>query len=428
MSIARTGTRRFRHESLANKAGINSPLRQLPRFVQASVVVCHRLPGATKRRDGRQVGRVEQVIAAPKGGGALDASAQAFGGCAHRHRQFHRPARPAAWTKRIRAGVAPSLQLRQRQRAVRLGWLLGAAAYHGMPARPRRAYRATTTNPMSSCCRAPRTSSRSSSFRPLHAVSCEPDISRDRRAVRGHRVRPFSVRKLLDSRRQEWADQRVWNAASGDAPSDWRIRRRSPTGQSAARRGLAAVRDGRPLRQSDRLRVRARGRGRRKRRPNQLYLKQIRYVDFNDEDALARFLVSVTSSTKRRPDGFCSYRSAFEIRTTRRCSGSRFERMPTARPSSGRATWSTWTSVPTCRPAPPLPPQRGASLSQVIFTGHDGDHTEALPPLEFGYTRFEPAAARSRRRRRPSCRPSRWPTRTSSSSTCSATACPTSWR
>ena len=36
-------------------------------------------------------------------------------------------------------------------------------------------------------------------------------------------------------------------------------------------------------------------------------------------------------------------------------------------------------------------PLNGVSLlSQVRVTGHDGDHNEALPALEFGYTRFDP--------------------------------------
>jgi hypothetical protein len=36
-------------------------------------------------------------------------------------------------------------------------------------------------------------------------------------------------------------------------------------------------------------------------------------------------------------------------------------------------------------------PLNGLSLlSQILVAGQDGDHTEQLPPLEFGYSRFEP--------------------------------------
>ena len=53
---------------------------------------------------------------------------------------------------------------------------------------------------------------------------------------------------------------------------------------------------------------------------DQLYLKQIRYVDFDDKDTgEERFLVSVTFYYEERPDPFSEYRTGFEIRTRKRC-------------------------------------------------------------------------------------------------------------
>src|SRR3990172_12868227 len=41
-----------------------------------------------------------------------------------------------------------------------------------------------------------------------------------------------------------------------------------------------------------------------------------------------------------------------------------------------------------------LPRNWVALLSQVLVEGHDGERRESLPPLEFGYTAFEPTQRR----------------------------------
>ncbi|NOT57511.1 MAG: hypothetical protein HOP18_23140 [Deltaproteobacteria bacterium] len=51
---------------------------------------------------------------------------------------------------------------------------------------------------------------------------------------------------------------------------------------------------------------------------DQLYLKQIRYADYQ-ENSQTKFLVSVTFIYEDRPDPFSEYRSGFEIRTRKRC-------------------------------------------------------------------------------------------------------------
>jgi len=131
---------------------------------------------------------------------------------------------------------------------------------------------------------------------------------------------------------------------------------------------------------------------------DQLYLRQIRYVDYLDPDSGEEcFLISVTfhydEPATERPDPFSDYRAGFEIRTRRRCQ---------------RITIQIHAGVETLArsydflyldervaagelPATMLPLNGVSLLSQIKVSGHDGNKTEALPPLEFGYTRFEPA-------------------------------------
>src|SRR5215217_1587889 len=120
---------------------------------------------------------------------------------------------------------------------------------------------------------------------------------------------------------------------------------------------------------------------------DQLYLSEIRYVDHGDPND-PQFLVRVNFVYEERPDPFSEYRAGFEIRTVKRCT---------------RITVSTHADAETLvrtyhlvyldqRGLPPEQlPRNGVSLlSQVQVEGHDGPESEWLPPLEFGYTRFEP--------------------------------------
>ncbi len=124
---------------------------------------------------------------------------------------------------------------------------------------------------------------------------------------------------------------------------------------------------------------------------DELYLSRIYYVDYTDgtED---KFLVAVVFEYEDRPDLFSHYRAGFEIRTRKRCEGIEI-----------------WISADEDRLVRSydlvyldqrgdlddlerrLPINGVSLLSQIKVTGHNGEATEALPPLEFGYTRFEPA-------------------------------------
>ena len=134
---------------------------------------------------------------------------------------------------------------------------------------------------------------------------------------------------------------------------------------------------------------------------DQLYLGRIWYVDHREgPPSEENFLVSVTFVYEGRPDPFSEYRSGFEIRTRLRCKRIvvRTHADPT-QPTLVRTYELVYLDervVAGELPASALPLNGVSLLSQVRVVGHDEsrpapeDQTETLPPLEFGYTRFEP--------------------------------------
>jgi RHS repeat-associated protein len=126
---------------------------------------------------------------------------------------------------------------------------------------------------------------------------------------------------------------------------------------------------------------------------DQLYLKRIRYADYTDPEAgEEKFLISVTFNYEERPDPFSDYRSGFEIRTTSRCTTieirTHAERERLVR--TYRLIYLDQRGLPTEQ----LPLNAATLLSQLLVEGRDGDLVESLPPLEFGYTAFEPTRRR----------------------------------
>lgn len=141
---------------------------------------------------------------------------------------------------------------------------------------------------------------------------------------------------------------------------------------------------------------------------DQLYLTQIRYVDYQDAADQTQYLVTVdllydndlpppgASAAIGRQDAFSEYRSGFQIRTRRRCKWIVVKTHPSpAETQFVRAYEFVYlderadlTSVDT------LLPLNGASLlSRVSVIGYDDANQPAreMPPLEFAYTRFEPS-------------------------------------
>lgn len=114
---------------------------------------------------------------------------------------------------------------------------------------------------------------------------------------------------------------------------------------------------------------------------SQPLLREIRYADYTERGA-TKFLVSVTFEYEEREDAFSEYRSGFEIRTTKRC------KAITVRTHADRDRL-----VRTYALDYETDPHNGLSLlRQVKVLGYDDENRrfEELPPLEFGYTRFEP--------------------------------------
>lgn len=110
-------------------------------------------------------------------------------------------------------------------------------------------------------------------------------------------------------------------------------------------------------------------------------LSHIRYVD-NEEHGKTTFLISITFEYEERADPFSDYRAGFEIRTTQRC-----------RTISIRTHAEQEHLVRTYQLAYVQDPYNGVSLLKAITVlGEDESHNlvQELPPLEFGYTTFEP--------------------------------------
>jgi RHS repeat-associated protein len=124
---------------------------------------------------------------------------------------------------------------------------------------------------------------------------------------------------------------------------------------------------------------------------DQLYLAEIRYIDYGDPVS-PQFLVQVAFQYEQRPDPFSDYRAGFEIRTVRRCTAVAVS----THAGSATPTRTYHLVYLDQRGLPPDQlPRNGASLlSQVQVEGHDGAVSEWLPPLEFGYSRFDPEGRR----------------------------------
>lgn len=144
---------------------------------------------------------------------------------------------------------------------------------------------------------------------------------------------------------------------------------------------------------------------------NQLYLRQIRYVDFEDAQGTEQFLVSVTFEYQDLPERydpgwlarsrlypFSDYRAGFEVRTRRRC-----KRILVRTHAGQERLVRTYELVylderVTADELPEMVlPHNGASLlSEIRVVGYDesqaapDQHTQELPPLEFAYTPFAP--------------------------------------
>jgi RHS repeat-associated protein len=114
---------------------------------------------------------------------------------------------------------------------------------------------------------------------------------------------------------------------------------------------------------------------------DQPLLSQIRYLDYEEQGEI-KFLVSVQFEYESRSDAFSDYRSGFEIRTTRRCKAILIKTHADNEYAVRRYEFDYSNQT-----------RNGASHLQAIrVVGFDdqGNPSEELPPLEFGYSDFNP--------------------------------------
>lgn len=129
---------------------------------------------------------------------------------------------------------------------------------------------------------------------------------------------------------------------------------------------------------------------------DQIYVKRIRYADYTKPgtggNPVEQFLVSVTFTYEERPDPFSDHRAGFEIRTRRRCTS--IEIRTNADQTRLVRIYRLIYLDQRGQPIEQLPLNATSLLSQVLVEGIDGERRESLPPLEFGYTAFDPTQRR----------------------------------
>ena len=114
---------------------------------------------------------------------------------------------------------------------------------------------------------------------------------------------------------------------------------------------------------------------------DQPLLTQIRYADYHESDQ-TKFLVTVSFQYEDRLDPFSDYRAGFEIRTTKRCKSILIETHADQTYKVRRYDFSYDNQA-----------KNGMSfLTAVDVVGFDdaGTDSKELPPLEFGYSQFNP--------------------------------------
>ncbi|MCK5241622.1 VCBS repeat-containing protein [bacterium] len=118
---------------------------------------------------------------------------------------------------------------------------------------------------------------------------------------------------------------------------------------------------------------------------DQLYLKKIQYNDYVSGVGL-KFLHQVHFNYSPRPDTFSSYRSGFEIRTSRRCSSIELH----VNPGQDMLSKSFLFTYADQMNSTDMPLNGMSLLKQIQIIGQAGEAVEPLPPLLFKYSDFNP--------------------------------------
>lgn len=138
---------------------------------------------------------------------------------------------------------------------------------------------------------------------------------------------------------------------------------------------------------------------------DQLYLSEVRYMDYLNGVGKKKFLVRIKFKYETRPDLFSEYRAGFEIRTRLRCKSIDVCTCPNEKQTLVRTYEFIYLDERTdlSELEQRLPHNKASFLSQVVVVGYDDTgqackftdadenvRRQSLPPLEFGYTVFRP--------------------------------------
>lgn len=132
---------------------------------------------------------------------------------------------------------------------------------------------------------------------------------------------------------------------------------------------------------------------------DQLYLSSIKYAQYID-NSIKKYLCEVRFNYEERHDPFSSYRQGFEMRTTRRCVNietyTHADELQSNREhlknniKDSEQTRKIKTYHFNYLSGNKLPLNGVSMLESVSVEGHKGEESEWMPPLEFGYSKFNP--------------------------------------
>ena len=114
---------------------------------------------------------------------------------------------------------------------------------------------------------------------------------------------------------------------------------------------------------------------------DQVYLSQIQYAQYPD-GLNTKYLCEVRFNYEERPDPFSAYKQGFETRITKRC---------TTLETYTNAVSLIKTKTYHFNYDATLPLNGASLLRSVEVEGHNGTESEFMPPLEFGFSVFDPA-------------------------------------
>ncbi|HEX3979035.1 MAG TPA: SpvB/TcaC N-terminal domain-containing protein [Solirubrobacteraceae bacterium] len=115
-----------------------------------------------------------------------------------------------------------------------------------------------------------------------------------------------------------------------------------------------------------------------------LHLAEVRYVDYGDPSA-PQYLVSLAVTYEARPDPFSDRRPGFELRTSLRA------RSIAISTQADASTLATTVDLSYADDSGEAPSNGASLLTAVTLTGHDGSATQSMPPIELGYTEWQPS-------------------------------------